>query len=102
MEYYRAKHKHYSTLEARAMFRLMAGASDAAGGSLFGPAVMRRRWVKNKLWPQLPARWLVRFFYMYILRLGFLDGIVGFHFCLFMSAYEHQISLKLRELKIEA
>jgi hypothetical protein len=36
---------------------------------------------------------------MYVLRLGFLDGRVGFHFCLFMACYEHQISLKLMELK---
>jgi hypothetical protein len=36
---------------------------------------------------------------MYILRLGFLDGVAGFHFCLFMAAYEHQITLKLKELK---
>lgn len=102
MEYYIAKHNQYSTLEALAMFKKMRGQGEAASGTLFGQGtIMRRRWVKDRLWPRLPARWLFRWFYMYILRLGFLDGVAGFHFCLFMAAYEHQISLKLRELAAE-
>jgi putative colanic acid biosynthesis acetyltransferase WcaF len=36
---------------------------------------------------------------MYLLRLGFLDGPEGFHFCLLLAQYEHQISVKLAELK---
>jgi hypothetical protein len=36
---------------------------------------------------------------MYVLRLGFLDGMTGFHFCLFMAGYEHHISLKLKEMR---
>ena len=35
---------------------------------------------------------------MYLFKLGFLDGRAGFQFCLFISSYEHQITLKLREL----
>ncbi|MHC4142395.1 MAG: hypothetical protein ACYSUF_11140 [Planctomycetota bacterium] len=35
---------------------------------------------------------------MYVLRLGFLDGLTGLRFCLFISAYELQISLKIVEL----
>ena len=38
---------------------------------------------------------------MYFLRLGFMDGDVGFHFCLYMASYEHQIDLKLREMLVE-
>ena len=38
---------------------------------------------------------------MYLWKLGFLDGVVGFHFCLFMAGYEHQISLKLREMRAQ-
>ena len=30
---------------------------------------------------------------------GLYPGATGFHFCLFMAAYEHQISLKLKELR---
>ena len=36
---------------------------------------------------------------MYVFRLGFLDGITGFRFCLFIAAYEMLVSLKIIELK---
>jgi hypothetical protein len=38
---------------------------------------------------------------MYFVKLGFLDGVVGFHFCLFISGYEHHVSLKLKELMLQ-
>jgi glycosyltransferase involved in cell wall biosynthesis len=99
---YIAKHNEYSTLESNEMFKLVTGQSQSKGGSFFGPTAERRKWIKTHIWPKLPARWLWRFFYMYILRLGFLDGMVGFHFCVFMASYEHQVTLKLTELKHNA
>jgi glycosyltransferase involved in cell wall biosynthesis len=97
-----AKHNHYSTLEAREMFKVITSQSAADRGRLFGGSpVEKRRWVKTVLWPKLPARWIARWIYMYFLRLGFMDGDVGFHFCLFMTSYEHQIDLKLREMLVE-
>jgi hypothetical protein len=35
---------------------------------------------------------------MYIIKLGFLDGIPGFHYCLLLSLYEYMIVLKMKEL----
>ncbi|MDB5296347.1 MAG: glycosyl transferase family 2 [Phycisphaerales bacterium] len=99
LEDYIRKHNRYSTLEAREMFRYMTGHRDAADRRKHGGANGRRRWIKHHVWPRLPARWLVRFVYMYVLRAGFLDGAVGFKFCLFMAGYEHQISLKLHDLR---
>jgi glycosyltransferase involved in cell wall biosynthesis len=100
LEHYIAKHNHYSTLEARELYRIER---DHAQGtmkfSFFGGPIERRRWVKHKLWPKLPAKWFFRWLYMYVLKLGVLDGRVGFHFCLFLASYEHQISLKLKELR---
>ncbi len=101
LEHYIAKHNHYSTLEARAMYLQIQQASRAMPGSLRGDAQQRRRWLKASVWPRLPARWLLRFLYMYVIKLGFLDGAVGFHFCLFLMGYEHQIGLKLREMSAE-
>jgi glycosyltransferase involved in cell wall biosynthesis len=99
MEHYVAKHNHYSTLEARELFRIIKGADDGTMRfSFWGGPIERRRWVKHRLWPHLPARWFFRWLYMYVLRLGILDGAVGFHFCLFLASYEHQIGLKLKEM----
>src|SRR5438105_3258073 len=50
-----AKHNHYSTLEAREMFKVLTSQSAADRGRLFGGSpVERRRWVKTVLWPRLP------------------------------------------------
>ncbi len=100
MEFYIAKHNHYSTLEAGELFRIAQGAAEGTMAfSFFGGPVERRRWIKHKIWPRLPAKWLARFGYMYFLRLGILDGVIGFHFCVFLASYEHQITLKLIELR---
>jgi glycosyltransferase involved in cell wall biosynthesis len=98
IEYYIGKHNHYSSLEAREMYKLLRGTSNEVAPSFWGGPSDRRRWIKHNIWPKLPCRWFFRWFYMYILRLGILDGVIGFHFCLFLATYEHQITLKLREL----
>jgi glycosyltransferase involved in cell wall biosynthesis len=100
LEFYIAKHNHYSTLEARELFKIEKGISTGTiSCSFFGGPIERRRWIKTRLWPRLPAKWALRWFFMYVFRLGFLDGLTGFHFCLFLAAYEHQITLKLKELR---
>lgn len=104
LEVYMAKHNTYSTLEAKAIHKeelaaKSGTASGAMGGKLFGNAIERRRWIKHTIYPKLPCKWLFRFLFMYVLRLGFLDGVTGFRFCLFLSAYEMLIGLKLHELR---
>lgn len=103
LEAYMTKHNRYSSLEAREIHAVLNG-SPRNGLSidvrLLGNGLQRRRWFKHRLYPKLPAKWLFRFVYMYFLRLGFLDGLAGLRFCLFMSAYELLISLKLAELRI--
>jgi hypothetical protein len=39
--------------------------------------------------------------YMYFLKLGFLDGITGFRFSMFITAYELLIHLKIIELELQ-
>ena len=41
----------------------------------------------------------LRFVYMYIFRLGFLDGYVGFHFCRFIGAYDDLVAMKLHAIR---
>jgi hypothetical protein len=36
---------------------------------------------------------------MYVLKLGFLDGAAGFHYCALLSIYEYMIVLKAKELR---
>lgn len=100
LEVYMAKHNRYSTLEAREIIRQMdQDAGESIDARLFGDPLQRRRWIKHYIYPKLPAKWLFRFCFMYFLRLGFLDGVTGLRFCLFMSAYELLIGLKIVELR---
>lgn len=101
LELYMSKHNTYSTLEAREIHRLeKSGQTDQIAARFFGNPLERRRWIKSRIYPRLPAKWLFRFLWMYVLKLGFLDGVAGLRFCLFMTAYELLIGLKLTELRL--
>jgi glycosyltransferase involved in cell wall biosynthesis len=97
-----AKHNRYATLEAEENFRSLQGRGDTGFSPSFskGP-VERKRALKDRLLIRLPAplRSLFLFFYMYFLRLGFLDGIHGFHFCAMHATFEYYCGIKLWELK---
>jgi glycosyltransferase involved in cell wall biosynthesis len=99
LEVYMDKHNKYSTLEAREIVRQMRqGQQTGFDAKLFGGPLQRRRWIKHVIYPKLPAKWLFRFVWMYVLKLGFLDGVAGLRFCLFISAYELLIGMKIVEL----
>lgn len=98
LEHFIAKHNRYSTLEARELWK--GRRRDSAGHAQeleMGIAV--RRWLKYTVQPKLPLVGLWRFIYMYVVRLGFLDGLTGFRFCLLLSIYDTFIGLKLAELR---
>jgi glycosyltransferase involved in cell wall biosynthesis len=93
------KHNKYSTAEAIETIRdLREGAIDWAGLVDFSNPARRRLALKHLSF-RLPFRPLLRFIYMYVLKLGFLDGGPGFHYCIMLSIYEYMIVLKVRELR---
>lgn len=92
------KHNRYSSAEAYETLRqLEKGKIDWRSIVFAEPA--RRRKALKELSYRLPFRPLARFFYMYFLRLGILDGYPGFAYCLLLSWYEFIITLKVRELR---
>jgi glycosyltransferase involved in cell wall biosynthesis len=96
LEHYIAKHNRYSTLEARELYRQ----EEPWPGfkRFFTDRVARRRFTKYRLATKLGMPWLWRFFYMYVLRGGFLDRQAGLSFCLFISSYEMFIRMKYHDL----
>ena len=88
------RHNRYSTLEAET--RLDHSAS-------FKDIFSRRSTVRNAALKSLVSRipgWpLLRFFHVYFLRLGFLDGTPGLIQSINVSIYEYLIKLKMREIK---
>ena len=102
LEHYVAKHNRYSTLEARTLFHeITSGEQKTKTASITGQT-RRNRWLKRHVMPRVPFPAFWRFFYMYVLRLGVLDGRVGLEFCRFISMYDYMVALKLRELRRQA
>jgi hypothetical protein len=61
--------------------------------------VQRKRFIRERVWPAVPAKPLALFIYMYVLRSGFLDGRAGLALCLFHAFQEFMVGLKLAELR---
>jgi nucleoside-diphosphate-sugar epimerase/glycosyltransferase involved in cell wall biosynthesis len=91
------KHNRYSTLEARQVY-LGKQREPEHQLSPFGGSIERRRYFKAHIYPKIPGKYLWRFLWMYVGKMGFLDGVPGLHYCLLMSTYELLTSLKLREM----
>ena len=101
IEAFIARHNRYSTLEARARLKAECDAADRARlpVSLLGSSVQRKRFVRERIWPRVPAKPLVLFVYMYLVRQGFLDGRAGLALCVFHAFQEFMVGLKLAELR---
>lgn len=93
------KHNRYSTDEA--FQGLETGRIQEAGWKrlLSSADKTERRRALKKLAARLPFRPTLRFVYMYLFRLGFLDGRAGFIYCRLMASYEYWIVLKTREIR---
>lgn len=100
---YFERHNVYSTKEALEAYRHLTGDSSehSLGASLKGSSPERRRALKQWAYRHVPFRALFKFGWSYILKRGFLDGRVGFRYCLLQSFYEYQVSLKLLELRMD-
>lgn len=90
-----AKHDRYATWEAEQYERFLRDPVPAGIGA--GKRLKRRL---KKVYLRLPMRPLIRFFYAYVLRLGFLDGMPGLVFCGLLSYYDFLCWAKVYERKV--
>lgn len=91
---WRARHLRYAAAEAA---RIRSGAAVVAWRALASRDRAARRAAARALSYRLPGRPALRFFYAYVLRLGFLDGAAGWRFCREMAGYERMIDAELRK-----
>ncbi|MBZ5524455.1 MAG: FkbM family methyltransferase [Acidobacteriia bacterium] len=100
MESWIAKHNCYSTLNAETYARMMeSGSSGGIKPRFFGNHAQRKRFIKEKIWTRLPGRAFLYFLYLYVFRLGFLDGRHGLRFCVMRGIFEQFNTVKLWELR---
>lgn len=98
--YWFYRHNIYSTLEAK---QLLNNRQDRPQFNLTSAFFERdftvRRFHQKELFNRLPARPLLKFFLLYFLKRGFLDGSPGLTYALLQSIYEFMIVVKVRELE---
>jgi glycosyltransferase involved in cell wall biosynthesis len=89
------KHNRYSSEEAR----LAAGIERRPWSECFlGDAMLRKRAMKS-CFVRMPCRPWIKFFYLYIVQRGFLDGFAGLMYCRLQMMYESMIAIKRVEYK---
>jgi glycosyltransferase involved in cell wall biosynthesis len=94
-----AKHIKYAQFEAQeAQRQRRSGIEDFWGMFAVGDPLRRRKAMKAMSY-RMPLRPLLRFIYMYVLKLGFLDGKPGLLYCRLIAMYEMMIDLNIRELR---
>lgn len=96
VEHWKARHEGYAANEAELIFRLRAEPL-APGDLLSRDPVVRRRCLK-RLAARTRCRPAARFVYVYLWRLGFLDGYPGFVFARLRAWHEANITTRLREI----
>lgn len=93
------KHNRYSTDEANETLRQLEQGKVNWQALFFGQTEVERRRALKDLSLRLPFRPLIRFFYMYFLLGGCLDGRAGFAWCTLQAFYEYLILLKVWEMQ---
>jgi len=95
-----ARHNSYSSFEAQQILHNRANQEPFSLRAAFLERDFnRRRFHQKELFYRLPARPLIKFFLLYVLKRGFLDGRPGFTYALLQSIYEAFIVLKVQELE---
>ena len=95
-----ARHNSYSSFEAQQILQNRASQEPfSLPAAFFERDFNRRRFHQKELFYRLPARPLIKFLLLYILKRGFLDGRPGFTYALLQSIYEAMIVLKVQELE---
>jgi glycosyltransferase involved in cell wall biosynthesis len=92
------KQNEFADWNARRRLQLLEEGMAPLAHLFSGDPVLRRKWFKA-LYLRLPAKPLLMFLYLYVLRLGFLDGRAGYYFCALRSGHEMNIEAKVYETR---
>ena len=92
------KHNAYSTMEARVIAGGLSPRDVSLKTTLTGKDFHVRRVAQKAIFYRLPARPLIKWFYMMFARGAVLDGKAGIAYANLQAMYEYFIVLKTREL----
>ena len=95
------KHNQYSSMEAKRWIEEQDGNYIFSfKKALFSKDFTEKRYHQKGLFYKLPARPLIKWLYMVVIRRAFLDGRAGFTYAFLQSIYEYFIVLKTKELML--
>ena len=95
------KHNKYSTEEAIENINLKNKIKSLDWFGCFSMDSTRRRRFLKSISIFLPFRPSLRFIYMYIFKLGFLDGHESLLYCKLLALYENMIVMKIKILDLQ-
>jgi len=93
------KHNKYSQWEALEGIKVLRGGEQRASLRSSDPALRRK--ALKQLSFKMPLRPLLKFGYLWVLKMGFLDGLPGLTYCVLQTIYEYQIDIKMKEIVIK-
>jgi glycosyltransferase involved in cell wall biosynthesis len=92
------KHNVYSTMEAEIIVSGSSRSDASLSKALFAKDFHEKRRAQKALFYSMPARPLIKWFYMVLVRRAILDGAAGITYANLQAIYEYMIVLKTREL----
>lgn len=93
-----AKHNAYSSKEAELIASGDATKAASLHGAVFARNFHERRVAQKAIFYRLPARPLIKWFYMMFVRGALLDGHAGVMYATLQSFYEYLIEIKCKEI----
>jgi glycosyltransferase involved in cell wall biosynthesis len=87
------KHNVYSSQEVDSVENM----GRCSFGDLFSSDAMVKKRAMKSLFVRMPCRPWFKFFYLYVVKLGFLDGYPGLVYCRLQMMYESMIAIKRTE-----
>lgn len=101
LEFWIRKQNEFSTWNAVRRGQQLAAGFPPLSHLFSRDPVKKRKWLKA-LFLRMPCKPTLMFLWLYVVRLGILDGKAGFYFCRLRAMHELNIQAKLYELRCAA
>lgn len=98
MAHWIEKHNRYSTMEAAVVASGTSNSDASWRKALFGRDFHERRRAQKAIFYQLPARPILKWIYVVLVRRALLDGRAGITYATLQAVYEYMIVLKTKEI----
>lgn len=97
LAYWFERHNRYSSMESQTLIQEIRKPLEFQ--KIVSSDPMIRRKMLKQIAYRMPCRPFFVFMYLYLIRLGLIDGKPGLTYCILRSIYEYMINVKVKELR---